>query len=348
MQIIHADFKKGTVQIRITEREDLWHLTHIISSQDLIKGFITRKIKVGENESSKNIKKSFMATIEAESVNYDEEVLRINGRIREGSEELPLGSYQSITLEVGSLATLVKKRWAMHEQRILEKATIIKKPYLLCLLDREQALFALTKGGRYNILTHLQGEVAKKGSDNAKTVDFYQLLAKQLDEYLLRYNPSKIIVCSPAFYAEELAKKVSSLVKKVLVLGSCSDVHETAIVEVLKDPKLATILVENEAREENLQVDDLLKAISSQNATYGLKEVTYAAEQGAIRSLFITENFIHTQKAENNYEKIDSLLELVEKGTGSIRILSSEFSGGKRVDGLGGIAAILRYKYKEI
>ncbi|MEM4366324.1 MAG: hypothetical protein QXN46_01885 [Candidatus Woesearchaeota archaeon] len=37
----------------------------------------------------------------------------------------------------------------------------------------------------------------------------------------------------------------------------------------------------------------------------------------------------------------------VEAAKGSVVVISSEHSGGQRIDGLGGIAALLRYKLQE-
>ena len=49
-------------------------------------------------------------------------------------------------------------------------------------------------------------------------------------------------------------------------------------------------------------------------------------------------------REKQNYEKIDNMMKIADSMKGSINIISSDHEGGKKLDGLGGIAAILRYK----
>ena len=47
---------------------------------------------------------------------------------------------------------------------------------------------------------------------------------------------------------------------------------------------------------------------------------------------------------ENKYKKIEDLMRLVEQTNGRIHIISSDHEGGQKLDGLTGIAALLRYR----
>ncbi len=58
----------------------------------------------------------------------------------------------------------------------------------------------------------------------------------------------------------------------------------------------------------------------------------------------ITDSFIRKTREENIYEKLEQIMKTVESTKGNIHIISSEHEGGKKLNGLGGIAAILRYK----
>ena len=46
----------------------------------------------------------------------------------------------------------------------------------------------------------------------------------------------------------------------------------------------------------------------------------------------------------NKYDYIESIMKTVDSTKGDILIVSSDNEAGKKLDGLGGIAAILRYK----
>ena len=70
MQIIKKDIKHGEIALKITEQEDLWHLSHIIGKNDIIKGKTERKIKVGNDENAKVVRKQVYIVLEAEKTEY--------------------------------------------------------------------------------------------------------------------------------------------------------------------------------------------------------------------------------------------------------------------------------------
>lgn len=348
MHLIHSDFKKGTVKLRVTDSEDLWYLTHLIDSGDLLTGRTTRKIKLGDSENAKTVKKTFTVMIEAESIQLNETgtSVRVNGLIKSGPEEIPQGVYQAIELQEGEEFVLQKVHWLSYQKQKLQEATEKKYLYLLCLFDREEALFALTKKKGFKILVHLYGEAAKKRNIVEIKKDFYEEIIKVLETYDARYAPEAIILSSPAFYKEDLLKKITAPeLKKKIALVTCSDISERSLDEVIKSPELEKTLQTSRARQEHLLVEELLQEISKNNlAVYGWKETKVASEAGAVRILIVTDAFIHKKKLAGEYQELDSILKYIDTLQGEVHILSSEQEAGRRVDGLGGMAALLRYK----
>lgn len=346
MEIIHSDFKKGTVNLRITSPEDVWYLSHLVAPGDLIRGKTTRKIKMGE-ESSTSIKKTFFLTIKAETVEVNEsgKAVRINGKVQEALDDIPKDSYHTIALEENNEFTLEKKQWLHYQKQKLQESCEKQYHYLLCLFDREEALFALAKPQGFETLTHIHGEAQKKRYSSPLKNDFYIEIIKSLELYAQRFNPECIVVASPAFYKEELFKAVSSSeLKKRIVLATCSDVSTAALDEVMKRPELEKALHSSRMRKEILIVEELLREIQHNGkAAYGWKEVLMTAYAGAIKAIIITERFIHHKQLSDQYEQLDSALKKVDAQEGQIYIISSEEEPGKKVDGLGGIAALLRY-----
>ena len=347
MHITHTNYKTGLVKLRITDLDDLWYLSHLIDPGDFVKGFTTRKIKIGDGDNAKVVRKPVTLKIEVETVDLGSEgiSLKINGRIREGPEDIPKDSYHSINLEEGSDFVLEKVNWLEYQKQKLQESAEKKYNYLLCLFDREEVLFALTKKFGYEILVKMKGQVAKKSKEVSITKDFHQELIKNLETYNERFNPEKIILASPAFYKDILIKKINQPeLKRKIVLTITSDVSESAIDEVLKRPELAEVLKSSRTREEQLLVDHLLSEINKDNlAAYGLVEVQKAVDAGAVSSLLVTDTFITKQKEKNDYTKIDEMMKQIDSLQGKIHIISSKHEGGKKLDGLGGIAVILRY-----
>jgi len=346
MQLITSDFKKGIVKLKVTDKDDLWYLSHLIDQGDIIRGKTTRKIKIGEGENAKSVKKTLTISIQAETVELTENSLRINGKVIEETEDVPKGSYQSITLEETSEFSIEKPQWLSYQKQKLQEACEKKYDYLLCLFDREEVLFALTKKFGYEILTTLKGEVQKKAKAVEIKKDFQEEIIKTLESYHERYNPSAIILASPAFYKEDLYKKLpQSDLKKKIVLATCSDISERSLDEVMRRPELAETLKHSRARQEQILVEELLKEINrNDKAAYGWKEVQEAADSGSILKLLLTDDFIQKKRLSNEFAEVDRCMKIVDSLQGEIHIISAESDAGKKLNGLGGIAAILRYK----
>jgi len=58
----------------------------------------------------------------------------------------------------------------------------------------------------------------------------------------------------------------------------------------------------------------------------------------------LTDNFLFSQREKGEYEALESIMRLVDSMKGSVKIISFDHEGGKKLSGLGGIAALLRYQ----
>ena len=74
---------------------------------------------------------------------------------------------------------------------------------------------------------------------------------------------------------------------------------------------------------------------------YGMDDVRNAQGLGAIETLLITDELLRTEREGNN---IDGFLKAVEHSQGRIIVFSTEFEPGKKLESLGGIAALLRFR----
>ena len=167
-----------------------------------------------------------------------------------------------------------------------------------------------------------------------------------LKDYEKRYSPESVIIASPAFFKDDLMKKIDDKeFKKKIVLSTCGSVSENAVDEVLKRPELKEALKKSRTREEELLVEELLSEIHKEGlAVYGFSEVQKAIEAGAVIKLLVGDFLIRELRQEEDYEKLDLLMKQVDNLKGEIFIISDDHAGGKNLKGLGGIAALLRYK----
>ena len=196
---------------------------------------------------------------------------------------------------------------------------------------------------------HLQGDVEKKRVQTKVKNPFYELIVKQLEEYVERYKIDVVILASPAFWKEELLKVLKNeSLKKKIVQATCSSADERAIDEVLKRDEVKSALSrERTLREMNL-VEELLGAIAKKSAVaYGMKNVKDAADAGAIATLMVTDSLIQKLRADDKFAPLDFLMRVVDTHNGTVVIVSGTHEGGRKLDGLGGVAALLRYRMGE-
>ena len=349
MKIVSKNLKKGEIKVFAENQDDLWYLSTIIEPEDLIKGKTIRKIKIGDSEKRKTqiTKKPVFLAVKVEKTEYSPELLRVSGTIIEGPEDVPRGSHHTFNIEINSRIAIIKKKWLDFHISTLKESTVTSLPnILICILDREEALFALSKRKGYEFLSSMKGDVAKKEERVKAKGDFYKEIIKKIKEYADRHNIEYVVVASPAFWKEELIKHIKDdELKEKITQATCSSVDKGAINEVLKRPELGSILKQDRTAKEIKLVDEILSEISKDgNSAYGIKETEMSADAGAVRILLVSSSLISKMREKGKYEALDRIMKATEKQKGEIHIINSEHEGGKRLDGLGGIAAILRYK----
>ena len=350
MKQIHFELKKGELKLKVENMDDLWCLSHIIEQGDLVRGKTTRKIKLGESDQRKVkiVKRNIFIEIGVESVEFHEysSVLRVSGVITQGPEDIPKGSYHTFNLEQGSIITIIKKQWLSFQIEKIKQASVETKKILICVLDRDDVCFGLLKKQGFNLLSEIKGDVEKKADVKVKAGNFYAEVVKKLYDYVKRYKIENIILASPAFWKEDLMKNIKDEeIKKKITLATCSCSGKEAIDEVLKRPEVKNVLSQQRIAKELKLVESLLEEISKNNlAVYGLNETEKAVTAGAVEKLLVTDGIIQKTRLNKTYEKIDQMMKNTESMKGIVNIIGSDNDGGKKLDGLGGIAAILRYK----
>ena len=351
MKLLHFNLKKGEAKLLTQNLDDLWYLSNIIDEGDFAEGKTFRKIKssASEDKSKDSTKKSIFVKLEVEKVEFSKysNVLRISGVIREAPEDVPRGEHHTFNVDDNTTITIIKEEWLKYQLDKLKEASSEKKSAILIVVhDREECYFALFKKYGYEVLAHIEGEVQKKREENIKKENFYVSVIKKMEEYAERYEIKQIILASPSFWKEDLMKELKdNEIKQKIILATCSSATKNGIDEVIKRPEVREALKQERTAKEMNKVEELFTEISKNNlAAYGFKETENAATMGAIKDLLITDSLIQKTRLQNNYKRLENIMKTVDKTKGEIEIISSEHEGGKKLDGLGGIGAVLRFK----
>ncbi len=346
MKIIHRE--KGLIKIKVESQEDLWHLSQVIDPGDLVSSKTTRKIKIGDDNNQKVVKKTLHLEIKAEKNEFKDSTLRISGTITQGPDDIPLASHHTISVEENSELRIIKERWLKFQDDIIKEASSTKvSPTLLVVMDREEAFFAKLKRNGYEILSTIKGNVQKKRSDTTQTGDFYKDILTSIQEYDKRFGLNHIILASPSFWKEDFLKRVSDpSLKGKIIQATCSTVGRNSFDELLRRDEVKSALKADRITKEINLVEKLLSEISKEgNAVYGKQETIRAGESGAVSHLLILDTFIQDTRSQGTYESIDRAMKTVDSMEGEIIIVSHDHEGGKKLAGLGGIAGITRYKF---
>ena len=347
MKILRRNLKNNILKLKVEDFDDVWILSQTIEPGDSVRGKTERKLKLGEDtdRNARVVRKTMTLTIKVEKVELseDSEKLRVLGPVSAGPEEVPQGEYHSFNIKEDSIIS-IQKKWLKFQLDKIQEAT--KSPSLKAIaviFDREEAYFVELSGRGHKILGKLSGDVQKKEELHVSSGNFYEEIKKRLVEYDKHKGVQSIVVASPAFWKEELMKKLPEEIKKKTIQASVSQVSNSAVNELMKRPELKKIMTRSRSAEEIKSVDKLLKNISDDKACYGFEETKKKVMIGAVKELVVSHNFIKKMRTKERYHEVERLLQQAEEMDGEVHIISSE-KAQKSLDSLAGVAGILRWK----
>jgi mRNA surveillance protein pelota len=338
------DRNKGVAKVVVETADDLWFLHTIIDKGDLCTGDSEYKYKIGDGREGKTqvAKKRVWVRISVEKTEFDRGQFRITGKVVDGSEEVPRGSYHSLDIFEGVRLELAKERWLDYQEEKLQEAlNSAKLSTLLVLFDREQAIFAILKPNGHEVLLTLKGDVPKKGVDESKIHSFYKDIAKHMGELCERHHAESIIAASPSFWKEYLEKEVGDLRSKT-IFTAVSAVDETAINEILRRPELQQALRAERATRELHMIEKVLQALAKDMLIYGKEDLQAAIAEGNLSEIFVSESAIFKAKEEDRFDGLEQLMKSASDVKAKVHLFSTHDATAK-IDGFGGIVGIKRW-----
>jgi len=349
MKIISFNRKEGVAKIRVNLLDDLWHLSRIIEPGDLVAGEIERKIKLsGEEERTRVAKKLYYAKIKVQKVQLESAFLKLYGEIVEGPEDVPIGSAHTLDIKVGFEIKL-EKPWKDYQIKRLEaaEAASVAPKAIVCVLDDEQANLAAMTAVGINYLGTFQLGLAKKRFAEKGEDKFGKLVAEIL-RLMEQSKPDYLILGSPLFWKEELLKKLqekSPGIAKKVKMEDVSTGYRRGVAELINRGVLDKIIKQSQMQKDFKLVENLLIDIAKKGpAVYGLEKVRAAVDASAVKTLLVTDALIEKYREKQKFAELETLIDATEKQGGEVHIISTDNEAGEKLDGLGGIAALLRFK----
>lgn len=346
MRVIFKDLKHGEIKLVPENLDDIWHLYNIIEEGDLIRAvtFRTDEQKDDKIRSKKAEKKRMKLGIRVEKVSFHEfsDRLRVHGTIEEGPQDL--GSYHTYNIEAEKMEkfSIVKDEWKQHQLERIDEAVKQRTQSILVFvsLDEDTATIAILRQSGVQLITEIDSKRSGKMYESKETEhEYYGEILSVVKTYKKMESP--LVVIGPGFAREHFVTYGKT---RELELFENYTTHGTGhsgmngVHEALKTGIVEQITKDNRVSTETKFIERLFEEIKKDGlATYGEKEVEDALNKGAVERLLISDILVRREKGEN-------LLKLARKTNSKFIIINTMHEAGKKFEGIGGVAALLRFK----
>lgn len=348
MKIIRKDPKNGEIKLVPENLDDIWHLYNIIEKGDLVRAITFRTSdneKADKLRAKKTEKKKMKLGIRVEKVNFHEfsNRLRVQGIIEEGPQDL--GSYHTFNIDAEEMhpLSILKQQWKQYQiQRIDEAVLQRTQPMLVFVsLDDDSATVALLYQSGVKLVAEIDAHRSGKMYESKETTqEYYGEILSVVRS--IKKPDSPLVIIGPGFAREHLMKTGK---EKEFTLFKNSLTHATAnsglsgVHEALKVGIVEQIVKENRVSKETQSIEKVFEEIKKDGlVAYGLNEVEDALSRGAAETLLISDLMIRSKIGEQ-------LLDLARKTQCKFIIINTMHEAGKKFEGIGGVAALLRFKY---
>jgi len=346
MKVLFKDLKHGEIKLVPENLDDIWHLHNIIDKGDLVRAvtFRTDEQKEDKIRSKKAEKKRMKLGIRVDEVKFHEfsDRLRIHGTIEEGPQEL--GSYHTLNIEAENMdkLSIVKEQWKDYQLMRIDEAVKQRDHLILTFasIDDDKATIAVLRQSGIQWIADIDSQRSGKMYESKDTEHEYfgeiiSILRTKIEKYKV------LVIVGPGFTRDHFIKygkeKEPQLFEKCFVHGTGYS-GMNGIYEAIKTGIIEQITKENRVVLETSFVEKLFEEIKKDGlATYGEQEVRNALINGAVERLLIIDVLIRKKVGEE-------LLNLAKENRSEFTIINTMHEAGKKMEGMGGIGALLRFK----
>lgn len=343
MKVLHQDSRTNEIKLMPETIDDLWHLYNLVDDEDLVYAMTyRRKEDKGDKLRPERMEKSRMRLgVRVKKVEFHEtdDRLRILGSIEEGPQDL--GQHHTLMVGPGDDISIVKPEWRnVHFERIKRAVEASERPSIVFVsIEDAEAVIAVAREYGLKEMATITRNPGGKMYDSKPNEEEY------LDDIVGKVVPmlsgQPLIVLGPGFTKEALAKRIREknpdLDSEVSVL-STGQAGMAGVNEAMKKGLGGKAVETSRIAHETRLVERLFEEIGKDGLhSYGYDAVDLAARAGAIETLLMLDTKVRTPEAER-------LLRMVEDARGEFVIISSMHEAGRRLESLGGLGAILRYK----
>ncbi|MCU0861763.1 MAG: mRNA surveillance protein pelota [Methanomassiliicoccales archaeon] len=343
MRLLHQDRKTGEIKFQVDNMDDLWHLYNIIDQGDLVLAVTYRREeqKSDKVRAERGEKRRVFLGIRVERVEFHEfdNRLRITGVIEQGPQDL--GAHHTLNVEEGDSLSVVKLSWKDSTlERIKRALEDSKRPSIVFVaLENDEATIAVMRQYGMQNLATIYGPSGGKMYEQRTDDDYYLEIIDKVKQLVTEGVP--LVVLGPGFAKETLVamgrQRAPEAFKRVFIYHT-GQAGMAGVHELMKKGMGAEILEGSRVAEETNLVEKVLEEIAKEGlVTYGPAEVEQAVRAGAVDTLLVLDPVLRERDVE-------PLMKAVENGRGRVMVISEHHEAGRKLEALGGMAALLRYR----
>ncbi len=348
MRLIHQDTSTGLLKLRLETPSDLWRIARLIRPGETVGASTTRRDPEAplDTPAAQKARRRIWLVVRAEQVEFHgfSRHVRVTGPIVEGPFDV--GRHHTLDLAEGDEVAVTKGSLSGGERALLEEGLAGRgePTVLIASVDWGASSLVRLRGRAIETVADLERGVSGKlyqGRPGEKDRGSY---LDELVGLLAEEGPKveSIVIAGPGFLKETLSKalaeKAPALAAKVKVLPT-NESGRPGVDELLRSGRATEALRGAVAAEEAELVEHLVVALGGgRRAAVGRAEVAEAAGSGAVETLLVSEALLAD-------EGVVRTLEAARSDRARILVVRDDGPGGKRLSGLGGIGAILRYDW---
>ncbi|KAK0637454.1 hypothetical protein B0T17DRAFT_482531 [Bombardia bombarda] len=373
-QTIRAIDAEAGVALLPTDPEDMWHANNLIAIDDVIRAPAVRKVtQTSSTGSTISERVHTDLTIKVKSTSFDPaaSTLQVLGTVIVENSFVAVGQHHTLDLELDRPFTIWKSfGWDSVALQQLQEAlngdnedavvAVVMQDGLanICLISE----FRTVVKQRVEVVIPKKRSTAKEMASGMTS--FYEKTLAELLNAVDFTNPRTLLLAGPGFYAQDFRtfmqsegarredKRLQRVAREAVVVhASTGEVN--SLNQVLKSPQVQATMLDKRFARETVLMDKIEAMVRANNgrAWYGASPVEKAVQEGAVGKgggILLVNNAFFRSLDIPTRKRYVALVDKVKQDGGEAKILSSDHASGKRLDCLGGIAAILTYPMHDL
>jgi protein pelota len=327
----------GEIRLFPESLDDLWHLSHLVTPGDLVFATTLRTVETPPDKirPEKPEKRPARLGIRVTRVEFhrSSDRLRIAGVIEQG---IDIGSHHTLNVEPGYEISVIRKWRPVDLERISRavRASLFEAVHILTIEEGDAELFRMRQFGPEGVIS-ITGGSGKESGTGSRAL-FFERVASHLTGI-----SGPLIVAGPGFVKDDFLRFLRSTTPEIADRAVVAETRRTgsgAVQEVIGMGILDSIQEDLQLAREVRLIQELLDRIAKGlPVAYGRAEVQRSIDYGACEHLLVADSLLRD-------EGILHLMDRADLVNATIVVFSGAFDPGRQLEGLGGIAALLRYR----